>query len=132
VAATTDDESLEMLHAFQRDLEARKFRLTSLPEVALKIRTLLDDEAVNARQLADLINRDPAIAAKIMRAANSPIYLGAAKCETLQNAIVRLGLVTTKQLVVGFTLRDLFQSPVPLLKQLMAEAWEQSTLVAAI
>lgn len=132
VAAATDDESLEMLHAFQRDLEARKFRLTSLPEVALKIRTLLDDDAVNARQVAELINRDPAIAAKIMRAANSPIYLGAAKCETLQNAIVRLGLVTTKQLVVGFTLRDLFQSPAPLLKRLMEEAWQQSTLVAAI
>lgn len=132
VADTYGDETLEMLHAFQRDLEARKFRLTSLPEVAQKIRTLLDDPDVNARRIAELINRDAAIAAKIMRAANSPIYLGAAKCETLQNAIVRLGLATTKQLVVGFTLRDLFQSPAPLLKRLMAECWQQSSNVAAI
>jgi HD-like signal output (HDOD) protein len=132
VAGDGDDESTEMLHAFQRDLEARKFRLTSLPEVALKIRALLDDAGVNARQIAEAINRDAAIAAKIMRAANSPIYLGATKCETLQNAIVRLGLATTKQLVIGFTLRDLFQSEAPLLKRLMTESWQQSMDVAAI
>ena len=127
-----DDETQEMLHAFRRDLDARKFRLTSLPEVALKIRTLLDDQDVNARRIAELINRDPVIAAKIIRAANSPIYFGAAKCETVQNAIVRLGLLTTKQLVIGFTLRDLFQSQAPLLRRLMADVWEQSIDVAAI
>lgn len=127
-----DDETQEMLRSFQRDLEARKFRLTSLPEVALKIRSLLDDHDVSAREIAEVVNRDPVIAAKIIRAANSPIYFGAAKCETVQNAIVRLGLLTTKQLVIGFTLRDLFQSEVPLLKRLMTDVWQQSIDVAAI
>lgn len=127
-----EDETQEMLRAFQRDLEARKFRLTSLPEVAARIRTLLDDPDVNARRIAELINRDPVIAAKIIRAANSPIYFGAAKCETVQNAIVRLGLLTTKQLVIGFTLRDLFQSTAPLLRRLMADVWQQCIDVAAI
>ncbi|HSB96506.1 MAG TPA: HDOD domain-containing protein [Spongiibacteraceae bacterium] len=127
-----DDDSNEMLHAFKRDLEARKFRLTTLPEVALKIRALLDNQDAGARQIAELVNRDPAIAAKVVRAANSPIYFGAAKCETVQNAIVRLGLMTTKQLVIGFTLRDLFQSEVPLLRRLMTESWQESMDVAAI
>ncbi len=127
-----DDDSREMLSAFQRDLEARKFRLTTLPEVALKIRTLLDNQDVGAREIATLVNRDPVIAAKIIRAANSPIYFGAAKCETVQNAIVRLGLLTTKQLVIGFTLRDLFQSETPLLRRLMTESWQESMDVAAI
>ena len=132
VAHGTDDETLEMLHAFQSDLEARRFRLTSLPEVALKIRSMLDNNDVGARQIADVVNRDPVIAAKIIRAANSPIYFGAAKCETVQNAIARLGLLTTKQLVIGFTMRDLFDSRVPLLRKLMAEFWQQSMDVGAI
>lgn len=127
-----DDETSEMLQAFKRDLESRKFRLTSLPEVALKIRAMLDEQDVGARQIAEVINRDPVIAAKIIRAANSPIYFGAAKCETVQNAIVRLGLLTTKQLVIGFTLRDLFQSQDPLLRRLMGDIWQQSIDVAAI
>lgn len=132
VAHGTDDETLEMLHAFKSDLDARKFRLTSLPEVAMKIRGMLDNNDVGARQIADVVNRDPIIAAKIIRAANSPIYFGAAKCETVQNAIVRLGLLTTKQLVIGFTMRDLFQSTAPLLRKLMTEFWQQCMDVAAI
>ncbi|HEY3697808.1 MAG TPA: HDOD domain-containing protein [Spongiibacteraceae bacterium] len=132
VAHDADDETIEMLHAFQADLDARKFRLTSLPEVAMKIRGMLDNNDVSARQIADVVNRDPVIAAKIVRAANSPIYFGAAKCETVQNAIVRLGLLTTKQLVIGFTLRDLFQTNVPLFHKLMTESWQQSMDVAAI
>ncbi len=127
-----DDETLEMLHAFKSDMDARKFRLTSLPEVALRIRSMLDNNDVNVRQIADVVNRDPVIAAKIVRAANSPIYFGASKCDTVQNAIVRLGLSTTKQLVIGFTLRDLFQSDVPLLRKLMTESWQQSSDIAAI
>ncbi|MDB6060689.1 MAG: hypothetical protein JWM78_792 [Verrucomicrobiaceae bacterium] len=127
-----DDETLEMLHAFKADMDARKFRLTSLPEVAMRIRTMLDNNDVSVRQIADVVNRDPVIAAKIMRAANSPIYFGASKCDTVQNAIIRLGLLTTKQLVIGFTLRDLFNSDVPLLRKLMTEIWQQSSDVAAI
>ena len=131
VEHNADDETLEMLHAFKADLDARKFRLTSLPEVAMKIRTMLDNNDYSVKQIAEVVNRDPVIAAKIMRAANSPIYFGAAKCETVQNAIVRLGLLTTKQLIIGFTLRDLFQTEVPLLHKLMTETWQQSTEVAA-
>jgi len=126
------DESAEMLQAFKHDLNARKFRLTSLPEVALAIRNLLNDGNAGARQVSDLVNRDQAIAAKIVRAANSPIYFGAAKCDNVQSAVVRLGLMTTRQLVISFTLRDLFQATSPLLKKLMAEAWQHSADVAAI
>lgn len=131
VGHDADDETLEMLHAFKSDLDARKFRLTTLPEVATKIRTMLDNNSYGAKQIAEVINRDPVIAAKIIRAANSPIYFGAAKCETVQNAIVRLGLLTTKQLVIGFTMRDLFQTSTPLLHKLMAEIWQHSLDVAA-
>jgi len=126
------DETDEMLQAFKRDLDARKFRLTSLPEVAQSIRNLLNNDNAGARQIGDLINRDQAIAAKVVRAANSPIYFGAAKCDSVQSAVVRLGLNTTRQLVISFTLRDLFQAPTPLLKKLMAEAWQHSSDVAAI
>ena len=126
------DETAEMLASFRHDLDARKFRLTSLPEVAFSIRDVLSNNTANARQIAELINRDPAIAAKIMRAANSTIYFGANKCDNLQSAVVRLGLNTTQQLVISFTLHDLFQAANPLLKKLMDEAWQHSADVAAI
>src|SRR5690606_18262844 len=42
------DETDEMLQAFKRDLDARKFRLTSLPEVAQSIRNLLNNDNAGA------------------------------------------------------------------------------------
>jgi HD-like signal output (HDOD) protein len=128
----TADASAEMLQSFQHDLDARKFRLTSLPEVALAIRKVLSEGNADVRQIAALINRDPAIAAKIIRAANSPIYFGNAKVDSVQTAVARLGLTTTRQLVISFTLRDLFQASTPLLRKLMAETWQHCADVAAI
>ncbi len=126
------DETAEMLASFRRDLEKRKFRLTTLPEVAIRIREALSSDDVNLRQVADVINRDPAIAAKLVRAANSPVYHGAARCDSVHAAMVRLGLNTARQLAIGFTLRDLFESRDPVSRQLMEEAWQQSMDVAAI
>lgn len=132
VGSAEDDEGAQMLHAFRRDLEAGRFRLTSLPEVALKIREQLADEGIDARRLATTISRDPAIAAKLLRAANSPLYIGAGRCDSVQGAVTRLGFATTRQLVIGFTLRDLFTNSNPMLRRLMEEAWQQSLDVAAI
>lgn len=130
--ASGGDDTDEMLSAFRADLESRRFRLTSLPEVAVEIRNLLSDETANLKNVADVINRDPAIAAKIIRSANSPVYFGANRCDSVQAAITRLGVNTAKQLVIGFTLRDLFTTDKPVLRRLMHELWEQSADVAAL
>jgi len=103
-----------------------------LPEVALKVRKVLEDPNANAEKIATLVNADPAIAAKLIRAANSSIYHGVAQCDTTRNAIVRLGLSNTRQLVVSFAIRDLFESKYPVLKTLMGEAWAHSVEVASI
>lgn len=126
------DESGKILASFKTDLEANQFVLTSLPEVAIKIRELMDDENVAVKQVAELINRDPVIATKLMKAANSPVYYGTKSCESVNNAIVRLGLLTTRQLVISFTIKDLFTSKSSLLKKHMAEAWRESTNIAAL
>lgn len=126
------DEAEQMLDSFRRDLEANRFKLQSLPEVALKVRRMLEDPNVGATEISGVLNRDPVIAAKVIRAANSPLYFGVSKCETLRDAVVRLGLMTTRQLVLSFTLRDLFQSQSATLNQRMLSVWQNSLEVASI
>ncbi len=125
-------EMREIYTEFSSALKKNKIILPSLPEVAIKVRQMLEDERVTAERLASSINADPAIAAKLIRAANSPIYHGTSKCETTKNAIVRLGLRTTQQLVLSFALRELFQSKSKVLRAKMVAAWEHSVEVAAI
>jgi len=125
-------ERQEMLAQFRSAVKHNTFILPSLPEVALKVRKVLEDPNANAEKIATLVNADPAIAAKLIRAANSSIYHGVAQCDTTRNAIVRLGLSNTRQLVVSFAIRDLFESKYPVLKTLMGEAWAHSVEVASI
>lgn len=132
VSSFEEAEGRELLKDFKAALRNNSFVLPSLPEVALKVRRLLDDEDASAVQIANAVNADPAIAAKLIRAANSPVYHGAKTCDTTQGAIVRLGLDTTRQLVISFALKDLFKPRTSLLKNVMRKTWQTSVEVAAI
>jgi HD-like signal output (HDOD) protein len=132
VADFDADDREDMLAAFQRDLSAGRIILRSLPEVAVHVRKLMEDDNVTSQKIADAINCDPIIAAKIIKAANSPAYWGAVQCETVQGAIFRLGMATTQKLIMCFTLRDLFETTSPELKKRMTELWERCVDVAAI
>lgn len=132
VSSMEEYESQEILNDFKQALRANKFVLPSLPEVAIKVRRLLEDDDCNVDKVAAVVNTDPAIAAKLIRAANSPIYRGISNCDTTPAAIVRLGLATTRQLVLSFALKDLFQTESKSLKTKMLGAWQHSIEVAAI
>ena len=109
-----------------------KLVVPSLPEVALRVRKLLAEDDTTADDIAKVVNTDPAIAAKILRAANSPIYRGASSCDTTRNAVVRLGMETTRQLVMSFAAQELFKSKNPRLKKRMLQVWQHSVEVAAV
>ncbi len=132
ISSMDELESQELLSGFRDALQHSQFVLPSLPEVALKVRQLLDREDSNAEMISGAVNADPSIAAKLIRAANSPMYHGNSACETTRDAVVRLGLATTRQLVVSFAMRDLFDTKSKILKQVMLKTWQQSVEVAAI
>lgn len=132
IGSLEEMEDQELLSEFRSALNRNQFVLPSLPEVAIRVRRLLENDEHSADKIADVINADPSIAAKLIRAANSPVYHGAAQCETTRNAIVRLGLNTTRQLVMSFAVKDLFATESPKLKRSMQKAWQHSVEVAAI
>lgn len=120
-----------LLHEFQQELAAGRFVLPSLPETALKIREKADDKDSNLADIAALVNTDPAIAAKLLKTANSPLYRGVSSCTNTQAAISRLGIVTTKQLVTSFAVLSLFKSDSHATIERMERLWKQSIEVAA-
>lgn len=117
---------------FRADLEKNRCMLPSLPEVAMKVRKLLQDENSSVDQIARVVNADPAIAAKLIGAANSPVYHGSDNVDTTRNAIVRLGLSTTRLLIISYAMRDLFTSRSEALRLRMKNIWLCSVEVAAI
>lgn len=137
LSSSTNTEQLspcakKLYNNFKQALENKKFTLPTLPSVALKVRKVLEQEEPEIAELEKVINNDPSISAKLVAAANSTLYHRGSPCRTSADAIIRLGLETTSQLVMLFSLRQLFQAKQPWVKKRMVATWEQGIKVAAI
>jgi putative nucleotidyltransferase with HDIG domain len=95
---------------------------------------MIEHEDAPIPKLAQVIQTDPAVSAKLIKSANGSLYHGQPLVETCARAISRLGLNTTKHLVVSFVLRNLFQEKITteLLNHRARDLWNHSVEVAAI
>lgn len=114
------------------DLNTDRLPLPNLPEVAIKIRKTVESDQSNATRIAKIVQSNPAIAAKLIKVANSPLYRRNSRFNTCAQAIVRIGTEATLQLVLSLTLYELFNTKSRELRQRMSELWKHSTHVAAI
>lgn len=122
----------DLMTELQLALDRDRLKLPSLPQVAVRIGELVESEEASADDVARLVNTDPAFAAKLLRVANSALYSSLGKCDGTREAIVRLGLGATRQLIMGFAVRDLFQSPNQAMRIMLRSAWVESLEVAAL
>lgn len=78
--------------------------IPTLPVVAMRILELTSKQDVSLREIAAVIENDPAIATKVLRTVNSSYYALSRRCASIQQALAFLGLQTVKGLVLGFSL----------------------------
>lgn len=78
--------------------------LPSLPVVALRVIELTSDANVGMDELAETIQFDQGLSAKVLKTVNSSYYGLRKKCGTIRQAIIVLGLSTVKSLTLGFSL----------------------------
>lgn len=114
------------------DLNTDRLLLPSLPHVAVRIGEAVNDEDSDARKVAALIETDPAIAIKIVKAANSARFGGVGQLATVTEAVARLGMKNTQMLVITFALRELFRTTSKSLEKRMFTLWEHSRRTAAL
>ncbi len=78
--------------------------LPSPPGIAIQVVQLAQDPEAGLAEVADLICKDPALATRILRAANSPLYARNREITNLRQALMVLGLHATLSLALGFSL----------------------------
>ncbi|MCK4658280.1 MAG: GGDEF domain-containing protein [Phycisphaerae bacterium] len=83
--------------------------LPSMPVVAIKVLELAQQPDVAINDIADVIQKDPALTAKLLQTANSPLFGLSKKIGSLQQATVILGLRTVKVMALSFSLVDSLQ-----------------------
>ena len=78
--------------------------LPTLPGVAVKIIDLGEDPDVSMKAVSDVVSLDPALSARILSIANSPLYAQRRSVENLNQALMLLGLNATMSLALSFSL----------------------------
>ncbi len=78
--------------------------LPSLPAVAFKVLQLIHREDISVTEIAHTIEQDPALAAKILKVANSSLFALPNKIASLPQATVVMGLRTVKVMALSFSL----------------------------
>jgi len=96
--------------------------LPTIPVVATKVMQLMEDENSTAEDLAKVVASDPAVAARVLKISNSSFYGCQRQIQTLPHAIMMLGFVTLKSVVVAASVKQVYH-PFGLTEKLL---WEHS------
>ena len=86
------------------DKLARCRDLPTLPAAAVRIVALAEDPAATMGDVADALGTDPALSAKVLRIANSPLYSRRRQSANLRQAVMLLGLNATLTIALSFSL----------------------------
>ncbi|MFK7913757.1 MAG: HDOD domain-containing protein [Pseudomonadales bacterium] len=125
-----------LVAALHQATEKGTLRLPVIPGVALKIRRALTNENYQLSDITKIVSADPVISARLLQLANSPVFRGASACDSLQSAVLRLGIHRVQNLVLALASAGLFKSDNPLIKQHLLRTWrhlmETGALTAAL
>ena len=104
--------------------------LPTLPTVVAQVMVTLDQPTSSARDLERLVANDQAIAARLLKLANSAFYGLAGKVTSLSRAITLLGFNTVRSLVLTIGVIDKFSAKSGSKYFDRGEFWEHSLSVA--
>jgi HD-like signal output (HDOD) protein len=91
--SAADQGSVEKLRDYLRaGMHSPKFQPPILPQTALQLLDLSRDPDVSLTRVRELMEHEPALAAKVMSTAQSAMYSRGTPVDSLEDALVRLGV----------------------------------------
>lgn len=127
----TEVDEFALSQQVDKYLQARQVEFPILPTVAFKIIELARREDVGLSDIAELIQLEPSLAAKLIGVSNSPHYRGAKAFDTVDDAVLRIGLKETLRYVLALTSAGMLNAEQPEFERRLAELWDHS-LAAAV
>ncbi len=105
--------------------------LPTLPSVAYKLMAMARDVNSSPEDLSNLIERDPTLTVKILKAVNSAFYSLSMEITSIKHAIVLLGMDEVRKIAIGSLLAERFLT-IPKEVRPEAESLWQHILATAI
>lgn len=110
----------------KRLLELQPIDIPVFHPIALKMVLLLADTNFVVDELVSLSNEDQVLVGQILKMANSHMYSGRVKVETIKEALVRLGAYHVSNLAMAASQSALHSSQDDFVNGIMRELWSHS------
>jgi HD-like signal output (HDOD) protein len=127
------ETAFDFIRALAGELSGGKVDLPSFPEVAVRVRRVLSDPKSSVEQVVRVVGSEPALAARLMRIANSASLNRSGKVITeLRTAISRIGYNMVRSASISFAMAQIRNSnKLAGLEHYLQDVWQRSTRVAA-
>ncbi len=101
--------------------------VAALPGAAQKVLTMLQDPEVDMDKIAKMLATEATLVTKILKIVNSAFYGLRARCNTMNQALVILGLKKIRQIILTAGIMEKFQNVSP---EFAAKYWNHSLRAA--
>jgi HD-like signal output (HDOD) protein len=121
----------QVLEAFAQHYLDGQLEIPTLSHVAAKLRNAMQND-IGVADAAQIVQMDPVISAKLIQVANCPLYVTSVPAKTCLEAINRIGLNASRNLVVSLSIKHTFTSHSPIIKKFLQLIWKRSVYVSGI
>ena len=103
------EASMSLAARLEREIREGRVELPVLPRAAIEVQELIARDA-DVPSLVRAIEREPIVAAALIKYANAAVYAGLREVNDLQAAISRLGFKSVRETVVSLSARAAFKA----------------------
>jgi HD-like signal output (HDOD) protein len=122
-------QTLPWTDSIRRAVETGRIALPPLPNLVNHLMEILKREDTSSRDVAKLVGTDPAVAATVLRWANSPVFGGLTPVTDLSLAIARLGFKQVTSAVTTVAHSAHFHSDDPSKAEILETLWSHAVVV---
>lgn len=128
-----DNVAFDFVRTLAAELSRGNVDLPSFPEIAVRVRRVLSDPKSSVDQVVRVVGSEPALAARLLRIANSASLNRSGKTVTdLRTAVNRIGYNMVRSAAMSFSMAQIRNSrKLAGLEDHLTSLWQRSTVVAA-
>ena len=125
--------AFDFIRTLAAELSRGNVDLPSFPEIAVRVRRILSDPKSSVTQVVRVVGSEPALAARLMRIANSASLNRSGRPVTeLRTAVNRIGYNMVRSASISFSMAQIRNSnKLAGLEHHLNDLWQRSTVVAA-
>ncbi len=103
----------ESIEKISERLYSEEFQLPVLPNMLMQLISIMEDDNTTFQDMAKIIMTDQVLISRILKVANSPLYASSGEVDSIQFAIVRLGMREIMNIVTAIHINSINFTDIP-------------------